>query len=396
MLDAILSAPVFLIAFLCVISTLVVFHELGHYWAGRWCGVKAEVFSLGFGPTLAKWRDRRGTEWRIAALPMGGYVKFLGDADASSAPSREELAKLRRKLETERGAGATAGVFHFQPVWRRAIIVAAGPIANFILAIVIFTFLFSIFGSAVQPPVVGAVMEDTPAAEAGFEPGDRILSIGGRPVDSFEDISAVVMLSAGETLRVTVDRDGERRVLEARPARTDREDPIGGRMTVGYLGLQSTSERIVQRYGPLQAVAMGAEQTWTVIATNGRYVGRILTGKESGDMLGGPVRIITYSGKLAMDPFAGDADFWLELRGAVFNLISLAGVLSVGLGLINLLPIPVLDGGHLLYYGFEAASGRPLSERAQAFGFKAGLVLVAGLMLFATWNDVNYLRGFFS
>jgi regulator of sigma E protease len=396
MLDAILSAPVFLIAFLVVISTLVVFHELGHYWAARWCGVKAEVFSLGFGPTLFARRDRLGTEWRVAALPLGGYVKFLGDADASSAPSREELERLRQKMEQEKGAGATRGVFHFQPVWKRAIIVAAGPVANFILAIAIFTFLFSVLGSTVQPPVVGDVMEDTPAAEAGFEPGDRVLAIGGRAVETFEDISTIVMLSAGETLRVTVERDGQQRELLATPGRSEREDPIGGRMTIGYLGLQSTPEQIVQRHGPVEAVAMGAERTWLVIATNARYVGRIITGKESGDMLGGPVRIVTYSGRLAMEPFAGDAGFWMELRAAAVNLIGLAGVLSVGLGLINLLPIPVLDGGHLLYYGFEAASGRPLSERAQAFGFRAGLVLVAGLMLFATWNDVNYLRGFFS
>jgi regulator of sigma E protease len=323
-------------------------------------------------------------------------VKFLGDADASSAPDREQLEALRRKMIAEHGADSVEGVFHFQPLWKRALIVAAGPIANFILAIIIFALLFSIFGAQTQPPVVGGVEPGSPAEAAGLEPGDRVLSMRGQPIEEFGDILNIVILSAGETMPVVVERGGEQVTLTATPKRTEREDPIGGVMTTGFLGISSTGELVSERYNPVQATAMGVEQTWEVIAGTGRYVGRMVAGKESTEMLGGPVRIATYSGRLALDSFEGDASFGQEARVALVSLISLAGVLSVGLGLINLLPIPVLDGGHLLYYGFEAASGRPLSERAQAFGFKAGLVLVAGLMLFATWNDVNYLRGFFS
>ncbi len=396
MLDAILSAPVFLAAFVFVISIVVVFHELGHYWVGRWCGAKAEAFSLGFGPRLAGWTDRHGTEWQIAAFPVGGYVRFVGDADASSAPDPQELEALRRKLVAERGPDATRGVFHFLPVWRRALIVAAGPVANFILAIIIFTLLFSIFGAQTQPPVIGGVEADSPAEAAGLMEGDRIVSIGGRRVASFGDLSNIVMLSAGETMPVVVERGGDTVTLTATPARMTREDPIGGDMDVGFLGVRSNGETQTQRYNPAEAVVMGANQTWGVVASTGRYLGRVIAGKESAEMLGGPVRIATYSGRLAIDSFEGEASFGEKLRAALVRLISLAGVLSVGLGLINLAPIPVLDGGHLLYYGFEAASGRPLSERAQAFGFKAGLALVAGLMLFATWNDLNYLRGLFS
>ncbi len=422
MIEIIQSAPVFLIAFVFVISLVVVFHELGHYWAARWCGVHAEAFSMGFGPALYKWRDRLGTEWRIAAFPIGGYVRFLGDVDASSTPpTREQIETLRRRAEEEARAKAVAhaaaaanggsmqtgpveaadakalgGVFHLQPVWKRAIIVAAGPLANFVLAIVIFTLLFSVFGSQTQPPVVGAVAPDSPAEQAGFVPGDRVLSINNRQIRAFGDIVDAVVLSSGETLRVRVERDGEVVDLTARPERTARTDPIGGEMTVGYLGVSSTGEYSVQRHNPAQAVAMGADQTWGVISGTGRYLGRVVTGRESADMLGGPVRIATYSGRLAIDSFGVEASFGQKLRLAAVSLISLAGILSVGLGLINLLPIPILDGGHLLYYAFEAASGRPLSERAQALGFRAGLVLVAGLMLFATWNDLNYIRGFFS
>lgn len=396
MFDAILSAPVFLIAFVLVISTVVVFHELGHYWVARWCGVAVDSFSVGFGPQLAGWRDRNGTVWRISALPLGGYVKFAGDADAASAPDFDALQAMKRRMTAEQGEAAVRSVFHFQPVWRRALIVAAGPVANFILAILIFTFLYSIFGTVTQPAVVGEVSPDSAAEAAGFEAGDRIVRVDGRDIRSFNDLQTLVLLSAGEDLSVTVERGDETLVLTATPDRIEMEDPIGGKMQGGRLGIQSNGETIVERHNPIEAVGMGVDQTWEVVSTTGRYLGRIAQGKESADMLGGPIRIATTSGKLALDSFAGEASFWDELRAAAVRLISLAGVLSVALGMINLVPIPVLDGGHLLYYGFEAARGRPLSERAQAFGFRAGIVLVAGLMLFATWNDLNYLRGFFS
>lgn len=396
MIDFILSAPIFLLAFVVVISIVVVIHELGHYWVGRWCGVTIESFSIGFGPTLLAWTDKHDTVWRVAALPLGGYVKFLGDADAASAPDAEALETLKAKVSRERGPDAVKGVFHFLPLWRRAAIVAAGPVANFLLAIAIFAGIIMTAGVATTPAIVGSVLEDSAAEEAGFLPNDEILAIDGRAVESFTDVAQVVALRAGDPLRFDVLRDGETITLNATPRRTQREDPIGGKMSTGVLGIGQNMELNRERHGPVTAIAMGAGQTWTVVATTGDYLGRIIRGKEPADMLGGPIRIATYSGKTAVDTLAIEADPLQKLQILVLRLISLAGVVSVGLGLINLVPIPVLDGGHLLYYAYEAVAGRPLSERAQAFGFKVGLLLVASLMLFATWNDLIYLRGFFS
>jgi len=396
MIDLLLSAPVFILAFLAVISVVVVIHELGHYWVGRWCGVTIEAFSIGFGPSLVEWADRRGTKWRVAALPLGGYVRFLGDADAASAPDAQTLRRLRAKIARERGEAAVNGVFHFQPIWRRAAIVAAGPVANFLLAIAIFTMMTLVLGSTKIPPVAADVMPDTPAAEAGFQPGDEILAIDGREIESFNDISQAVVLRAGEPLRFEINRNGELVELVATPRRQQREDMIGGKVSTGFLGIAAPQELVRERHGPISALGEGAGQTWAMVATTGDYVARIVQGKESAEMLGGPIRIATYSGKTATDALAMEASAAEKTQALIVRLLMMAGAVSVGLGLINLLPVPVLDGGHLLYYAYEAVAGRPLGEKAQAFGFRVGLLLVLGMMLFATWNDLNYLRGFFS
>lgn len=396
MIDLIFSAPVFILGFVFVMSVVVVFHELGHYWVARWSGVAIESFSIGFGTTLFGWTDKHGTVWRVAALPLGGYVRFLGDADAASAPDADSLKAMRARLVAEKGEAVVRRVFHFQPLWRRAAIVAAGPVANFILAIVIFTAIYMAFGSSRIPPVVGEVLPDTPAAEAGLQAGDRIVAIEGERIDSFDDVVQAVVLRSGDPLDFVLERNGEALSLVVTPRRTEREDPIGGTMESGFIGVAPQRQIEFERHDPAEALAMGTAQTWSIVAMTGEYVGRIVQGKESADMLGGPVRIATYSGKMAVDSLETEGGAGAKLQTLLLRMISLAGFISVGLGLVNLLPIPVLDGGHLLYYAFEAIAGRPLGEKAQAFGFRAGLFLIVGFMLFATWNDLLYLRGFFS
>ncbi|MAC39903.1 MAG: membrane-associated zinc metalloprotease [Oceanicaulis sp.] len=377
-------------SFVFLISIVVVIHELGHYWAGRVCGVHAEAFSMGFGPTIASWRDKRGTVWRIAAFPLGGYVKFLGDAGAASEPDAEKLEEIRKRMgpDAER-------CYHFKPIWQRAFVTAAGPIANFILAIFIFASLaLALGGPPYQPPVVGTVAEDSAAAEAGFQAGDRIVAINGTSIDSFDDIVTEVVWRPGEEMRFDIERAGEMMVLRAAPRATEVEDRFGGTRTLGRIGLGSVmTPPLRDSYNPVTAIGYGIDRTWTAVSMTARYVVRVITGRVSPELLNGPVGIATAAGQTAVTSVeaggnAGESTFLL-----LVNLVHLAGFLSVGLGLVNLLPIPILDGGHLVYYAYEAVARRPLSMKAQAIGFRVGLALVLGMMLVATWNDLNYLLG---
>lgn len=377
-------------SFVFLISIVVVIHELGHYWAGRFCGVHAEAFSMGFGPTLVSWRDKRGTVWRVAAFPVGGYVKFLGDAGAASEPDADKLAQLRQQM-----GEAADRCYHFKPIWQRAFITAAGPIANFILAIVIFSGIAMTFGSQpYQLPIVGSVVEGGAGEEAGFEVGDRIAAINGNRIDTFQDIITEVVWRPGEELRFEIVRDDAAMVIMAAPRGQREEDRFGGTRTLGRIGLGSVEGSALQdRYNPIEAVGQGIDRTWSVVSMTARYVSRVVTGRASAELLNGPVGIVTAAGQTASTSIeagdsAGESVFLL-----LVNLINLAAFLSVGLGLVNLLPIPILDGGHLVYYAYEAVARRPLSMQAQALGFRVGLVFVLGLMLVATWNDLNYLLG---
>ncbi|MCW5723733.1 MAG: RIP metalloprotease [Maricaulaceae bacterium] len=391
MLDALGGGLLTIFAFLFVISIVVVIHELGHYFAGRAFGVHAEAFSFGFGPTLFAARDRRGTIWRVAAFPLGGYVRFMGDAGAASEPDREKLAQMRRDM------GADAGrCFHFKPLWQRAIIVIAGPVANFILAISLFAALAMAFGVRGYAPVVGAVVENSAAAEAGFQPGDRIIAIDGRAARDFEHISTEVFWRAGHRLSFEVERDGRTLTLEATPRSERVQDAFGGYREIARLGLHSTSEVEHRRFGLGSALAHGVERSWRMIVTTGRYVGAIVTGRAPPNLLNGPVGIVTVSGQVAQSSLEGAPDAGIGLLTLLANLLQLAAFVSVALGLVNLLPIPMLDGGHLMYYAYEAVARRPLSARVQVIGFRVGLALVLGMMLVATWNDLHYLRGLFS
>lgn len=365
----------YLLPFLFVLTIVVFFHELGHFSVARFFNVKVDTFSIGFGGELFGFNDRHGTRWKLSWIPLGGYVKFAGDDNAASMPDRERLETVP---EAER-----EGLFFFKPLYQRAAVVAAGPFANFILSIFIFGLLAFIFGQPTTPPIVHEVQADSPAAVAGFEPGDEILAIDGGSVDSFEDVRRVVSVSGGDPLRFTVERDGGLLELDATPEVRVVTDRFGNEHKIGTLGVIHSLQGegvVYEPVSPFGAVAHGAEMTWFIVVQTFDYLGRIVTGRESAEQLGGPLRIAQVSGQVATLGFD--------------QLVNLAAVLSVSIGLLNLFPVPMLDGGHLLYYGVEAVRGKPLDERAQEFGFRIGLALVMMLMVFVTWNDLVHLRVF--
>ncbi|WP_421791530.1 M50 family metallopeptidase [Hyphobacterium sp.] len=388
MIDFLTSGVVTIAAFIAVISLVVVIHELGHYYAGRIFGIHAEAFSLGFGPTLFAVKDRRGTIWRIAAFPLGGYVKFMGDAGAASEPDQAKLAEMRAKLGPD-----AEKCYHFKPVWQRAIVVIAGPLANFILAIVIFAGIAAGFGERGLSPIVGEVRDNSPAQAAGFEPGDRILAVGGSEITRFTDIRMELMWRPGDTVTFDVERDGQAIQLRAAPELQRLPDGFGGYRDVAVVGFTSSNEIFERRFGPIESLGIGVARTFGIVETTAQYVWRIITGRAPPNLLNGPVGIVTVSGQVANGTIDAAPSAGAALGGLALNLIQLAGFFSIGLGLVNLLPIPILDGGHLVYYAYEAVAGRPLSEKAQAIGFRVGLALVLGLMLVATWNDLVYLGG---
>jgi len=358
----------YVVPFLFVLTIVVFFHELGHFLVARWCGVRVLVFSIGFGPELFGINDRHGTRWKLCAIPLGGYVKFFGDENAASAPDQETLGEMS---ETERSES-----FHYKPVRQRAAIVAAGPIANFLLAIVIFAAVFTFYGKQSAPARVETVQPASAAQAAGFQPGDLIVSIDGRTVETFTDMQRIVSAAAGQTLQIVIDRGGARTTLKATPAMTELKDNFGNVHRLGVLGITGAREP-PQRVNPFTAVKLGVEETWFVVERTLSYIGGVVTGRESADQLGGPIRIAQVSGQVATAGFVA--------------LIHLAAVLSISIGLLNLFPIPLLDGGHLLFYAIEGLRGRPLSDRAQEYGFRFGLALVLLLMLFATYNDLLHL-----
>jgi regulator of sigma E protease len=367
------SAAVYVVPFIFVLSLVVFFHEMGHFLVGRWCGVKVDVFSLGFGPELFHFFDRRGTRWRIGALPLGGYVKFHGDANGASMTDTAAAATMSKQDR--------AVSFFAQTVWRRAAIVAAGPIANFILAIVIFTGIFYVSGRSILPPVVDKVAAGSAAEAAGFEPGDLILSIDGRRIDSFEDMQRVVQTASDRALSFNVDRSGRTVALVATPRWREIKTAFGT-TRVGVLGVEARGKPEnwrVQRYGLVDSFTRATSETWYVVARTGSYLGGLVAGRESADQLSGPIRIAEVSGEMA--------------KIGIAALLNLAAILSISVGLLNLMPIPLLDGGHLFYYAVEAVRGKAIGERVQEIGFKIGLTLVAGLMIFATYNDVLRLVG---
>jgi regulator of sigma E protease len=362
----------YIIPFLFVLTIVVFFHELGHFLVARWAGVKVLTFSLGFGPELAGFNDRHGTRWKISAIPLGGYVKFFGDESEASTPSSEALASM---TEEER-----KGSFHHKKVGPRAAIVAAGPIANFILAIVIFTTLFTFFGKPSTTARVDKLEAGSPAAAAGFQAGDVVTSIDGNAIGSFSDMQRIVSIHPGEKLTFTVKRGDSTLQLQGTPELKEVKDAFGNVHRLGVLGItRSTNpgDVLTERVNPAAALWLGVKETWFVVDRTLAYIGGVFTGREAADQVGGPLRIAQISGQVA--------------TFGVAALFHLAAVLSISIGLLNLFPVPLLDGGHLLFYAVEAVRGRPLSERAQEMGFRIGLGLVLMLMVFATYNDILHL-----
>ena len=454
----------YVVPFLFVLTIVVFFHELGHFLIARWCGVRVLTFSIGFGPELFGVNDKHGTRWKVSAIPLGGYVKFFGDENAASVPDQD---KLEQMSEAERRES-----FFHKPVPQRAAIVAAGPIANFILAVVIFATLALVLGKQVAVPRIDAMTPATAAAAAGFKTGDLVVSVDGKPVEGFSDVQRIIAISPRRPLTFVVDRGGEPVTLTATPEMREERDRFGNVQRIGVLDISGptmparvvtiqpgspaanagfeagdrvrtidgkpvasfldlrdivaaspdralefavdrggriirlqatptghnekdragTTRRIGQlgiqggyepadtrsiRYGPVTAISNGVSETWFVVERTMSYIGGVIVGRESADQLGGPIRIAQVSGQVATAGFVA--------------LIHLAAVLSISIGLLNLFPIPLLDGGHLLFYAIEAVRGRPLSERAQEYGFRIGLAIVLLLMIFATFNDILHL-----
>ncbi|GJD51694.1 Metalloprotease MmpA [Methylobacterium crusticola] len=365
------------VAFLFVLTVVVFIHELGHFLVGRWCGVGVTSFSIGFGPELVGFNDRHGTRWKLSAIPLGGYVKFVGDVNGASVPDPDAIARMD---PAERAVS-----FHGKSVWKRIAIVAAGPVANFLLAIVVFAGVIYVAGRYEVAPRVSSVQAGSAAERAGFQAGDVVLSINGAPVRNFAEMQRAVSGSAGDHLAFMVDRGGVPTALDAVPDRIEEKTPFGVQR-MGRLGIQGprdAADAKLVRYGLGDSLKIGVSETYYVVERTFDYVGKLVTGRESPDQLSGPMGIARVSGQAAK-------------VGGLGALVGLIAVLSVSIGLINLFPVPLLDGGHLLFYAVEVVRGRPLSERAQEIGFRIGLALVLMLMLFATWNDILHLGASFA
>ncbi|MCZ6664212.1 MAG: RIP metalloprotease RseP [Gammaproteobacteria bacterium] len=356
------------LSFVFILSVIVFVHEMGHYLIARYYGVRVEVFSIGFGPELFGWDARSGTRWKISALPIGGYVKMFGDADAASTPGGE----VSTMSPAERAVS-----FHHKSLGQRTAVIFGGPFANFLLAVVILAGLFMTVGQRITPADISAVVAGSAADQAGMQPGDMVLSIDDRAIGRFEELQAVVRESAGVPLRIVVLRDGTEVELFITPRKAEREDRFGNLVRYGELGVSRSGVSFV-RHGPLTAVWAATKETYRLTNATLRAVGQMIAGTRGTDELGGPVRIVQLSGQVAEDGIV--TVFWFM------------ALLSINLGLINLFPIPMLDGGHLLFYAFEAIRGKPLGERTQEYGFRIGLALVVTLMVFATWNDLVNLK----
>ncbi len=353
-----------LIAFICAIGPLVFIHELGHYLVAKLCGVGAEVFSIGFGREIVGWTDKSGTRWKIGWLPLGGFVRFVGDENAASVPADEGSVPDELKSRS----------FHHKAVWQRFLIVLAGPMANFLLAILIFAAFFATSGMPRTPNTVASVLPGGAAASAGLQAGDRITSIAGRDTPTFEDVFSMVVLRPGEQVTLTVERDGKALTVPARIAVEEQQDRFGQRFRIGRLGIYGGEREFVR---PPAAKLIPDAAAYTVSLTRSTIDGlwQIISGRRSIKDLGGPLKIAQIAGQQA--------------SLGVFEFIELLALLSINLGFINLLPVPMLDGGHLFFYAVEAVQRRPVSLRMQEWAFRGGLALILALLLFTTINDLD-------
>jgi regulator of sigma E protease len=357
------------VPFLFVLMVVVFVHEMGHYLVGRWCGIGVKAFSVGFGPEIVGFTDRTGTRWKLSAIPLGGYVRFVGDEDAAGTPSGETAETL---TDAE-----SAVAFANQSVGKRAATVFAGPAFNILLTMIVFSVFLGIYGRMVADPMVAQVRPGSPAAEAGFQPGDRFLGVDGNSVSTFSDVQRYVSLRAGEPIHFKMERDGRSIDLVATPRLEEETDPLGNKVKMGVVGVinnESVGNFRRIRYGPLEAMGEGAKETGSIILRTGQFFRGLVAGREDRCQLGGPVKIATMAGQAASLGFS-----WL---------VQLTAMLSIGIGLLNLLPLPPLDGGHLFFYLIEAVRRRPVPLGVQEAFFRAGAFIVFCFMAFALWNDL--------
>jgi regulator of sigma E protease len=361
----------YILPFLFLLGLVVFIHEMGHFLVGRWCGVRVITFSLGFGRELFGFNDKHGTRWKVSALPLGGYVKFHGDMNVASAPDMEAVRQMSEAEQRES--------FPLKPVWQRALIVVAGPVANFLLAILLFAGLAMVMGRNINDPFVGEVVPGSAGEAAGFKAGDKILRINDRNVATFEDIQRLVSPNPGVEVAVRILRGGQESLIRVVPRMDERRERLGI-TRIGLIGLRASPDpahRHVEHLGPLQAIAHGAGESWFVIYRTMDYLGKLFTGREYADQLSGLPRVIQASGEVTKS-------------GGLTGLLALTALMSVSIGLLNLFPIPMLDGGHLVFYAYEAIRRKPASEAVMEMSFRVGFGLVIALMVFATWNDIKH------
>ena len=358
--------------FLVALTILVFFHELGHFWVARLAKVRVEVFSVGFGAELFGWNDKAGTRWKIGVIPLGGYVKMFGQSDLPGDEDEDQPPLTDKEKAVS---------FQHKTLAQRTAIVAAGPIANFLLSVVLIAGLMATFGAARPYAGVGEMMPGSAAAEAGFKAGDRIVSIDGEAVEWFSDLVRIVSVQPEMLLKIKVRRGDDEFVLTATPKRHQQLGAEGKTVEIGLLGVRYDPQQMhYERQNPLMAVWLGIQQTASLTEKTLSFLGQVISGRQGTEGIGGPLRIVQYAG--------------ITFQSGIENFILFLAVLSINLGLINLFPIPILDGGHLLFFAGEAIRGRPLGPQAQEYGFRFGLILVLILMVFVTWNDLVQLRVF--
>jgi|TARA_R110000772_G_scaffold15072_59_gene43737 regulator of sigma E protease len=354
-----------LLAFLIVIGVLVFVHEMGHYLVGRWCGVKAETFSIGFGKEIAGWTDKRGTRWKVCMLPLGGYVQFAGDMDPSGMKSKEWLSLP---------AAERNQTFQSKSLWQRAAIVIAGPAINFIFAILIIMGFVIAYGTSAALPIAQQISENSTAAAIGMQPGDRVISVAGEKIDLFEDLQQKIIMIPDQNVEIVYERDGQLIAGQGKIGVNIMKDRFGNEYRLGLLGM-SSSQVEWREVSPIEAPVVAVEKTAAIVDQITTTLGQVITGKRSIKELGGPLKIAQVSGE--------------QFKMGLETFVLFVALISINLGFINLLPIPMLDGGHLMFYAIEAVRRKPASPKVQEWAFKSGFALVMVFMLVVTFNDLS-------
>lgn len=372
MLEQLFGVPFTLLSFLIALSVVVFVHEFGHFYVARRCGVKCETFSVGFGPELFGRTDKHGTRWKFSVIPLGGYVRMFGEGDTMQAVEggRGESEPEPRELTPEERAVS----FKHKSLRQKSAIVFAGPAINLLFAIAVFWVMFLLVGRPITEPVIGTIIENSAAADAGLMPEDKVVAIDGASIDRFEDIQNIVQIGNGAPLDLLIERDAVELNVLLTPRAVDGTDPFGNAQRRFLIGITPSGQTRVTDLGPISALGVAVGQTYEIIEGTAIAVSQIVSGERGTEDLGGPIRIAKYSGQAAKTGIAG--------------FILFMAILSINLGIINLFPVPLLDGGHLLFYAIEAVIGRPISEQAQEWGMRMGLALVIALMVFVTWNDI--------